>query len=144
MNDAILRHRLEDLLLSLSVQHVSARRRHTTGAADVRPIAGGDLVLATRLLIRSHPEAIWPAGEVSRRLAVSGATLRRRLAAAGFTLRTIRTDERMALAAALLTAPGARVSDVALRCGYQSPSKFAAQFRRWFGVAPRARAGRRP
>lgn len=142
VDDAILRHRLEDLLLSLSVQHVSERQRHRT-AADVRAIVRGDLVLATRLLIRSDPEAVWPAGEVSQRLAVSGATLRRRLAAAGFTLRTIRTDERMALAAALLTAPGARVGDVALRCGYQSPSKFAAQFRRAFGVAPRERDARR-
>ena len=138
VNEAILNHRLEDLLLSLSLQHVRERKGHgTASAADVRAIARGDLVLATRLLIRSDPEAIWPADDVARRLAVSGATLRRRLGSAGFTLRTIRTDERMALAAALLTAPGVRVGDVALRCGYQSPSKFTAQFRRWFGVTPR-------
>jgi AraC-like DNA-binding protein len=137
VNEAILNHRLEDLLLSLSLQHVRERGgARTTNAADVRAIARGDLVLATRLLIRSDPEAEWPADDVARRLAVSGATLRRRLAAAGFTLRSIRTDERMALAAALLTAPGARVGDVALRCGYQSPSKFTAQYQRWFGVMP--------
>jgi AraC-like DNA-binding protein len=140
VSEAILKHRLEDLLLSLSLQHARQRSRHrTAAAADVRAIARGDLVLATRLLIRSDPEAIWPADAVARRLAVSGATLRRRLAAAGFTLRTIRTDERMALAAALLTAPGVRVGDVALRCGYKSPSKFTAQFRRWFGITPRER-----
>lgn len=142
VNEAILNHRLEDLLLSLSLQHVRERRgrqAHAAADADVRAIARGDLVLATRLLIRSDPEAAWPADDVARRLAVSGATLRRRLAVAGFTLRTIRTDERMALGAALLTAPGVRVGDVALRCGYQSPSKFAAQFRRWFGVTPRER-----
>jgi AraC-like DNA-binding protein len=142
VNEAILNHRLEDLLLSLSLQHVRERAADQTRTGvdnDVRAIARGDLVLATRLLIRSDPEAVWPAHDVARRLAVSGATLRRRLAAAGFTLRTIRTDERMALAAALLTAPGARVGEVALRCGYQSPSKFTAQYRRWFGVAPRDR-----
>jgi AraC-like DNA-binding protein len=136
VNDAILQHRMEDLLLSLSLQHVSERDGDTKAPA-VRAIARGDLVLATRLLVRSDPEATWPEDVVTRRLAVSGATLRRRLAAAGFSLRTIRTDERMALAAALLTAPGVRVADVALRCGYQSPSKFAAQYRRWFGVTPR-------
>jgi AraC-like DNA-binding protein len=135
-DEAILRHRVEDLLLSLSLQHVRERGGRTT-AGDVRAIARADLVLATRLLIRGVPEAEWPAPLVARRLAVSGATLRRRLAVAGLTLRTIRIDERMALAAALFTAPGARVGDVALRCGYQSPSKFAAQYRRWFGVAPR-------
>ena len=58
------------------------------------------------------------------------------------SLRTLRTDERMTLAAALLTAPGARVTDVALRCGYQSPSKFTAQYRRWFGTTPRERDSR--
>ncbi len=140
VNETILHHRLEDLLLSLSLQHLR-ERRHRTTAADVHAIARSDLVLATRLLIRTDPEAVWPADVIARRLAVSGATLRRRLATAGLTMRTIRTDERMALAAALLTAPGVRVGDVALRCGYQSPSKFAAQFRRWFGVAPRAREG---
>jgi AraC-like DNA-binding protein len=136
---AILNHRLEGLLLALSLQHARDQRARAAGAADVRAIARGDLVLATRLLIRSAPEAGWPANVVSRRLAVSGATLRRRLASAGFSLRTIRTDERMALAAALLTAPNARVVDVALRCGYQSPSKFTVQYRRWFGATPRER-----
>lgn len=142
--ETILRHRVEDLLLSLSLQHVREQGGGTTSASagDVRAIARADLVLAARLLFRTDPEAEWPAPLVARRLAVSGATLRRRLAAAGFTLRTIRTDERMALASALLTAPGARVGDVALRCGYQSPSKFAAQYRRWFGVTPRAREQR--
>lgn len=138
VNETILHHRLEDLLLSLSLQHIRERQRRTT-ATDVHAIARSDLVLATRLLIRTDPEAAWPADVIAHSLAVSGATLRRRLAAAGLTLRTIRTDERMALAAALLTAPGVRVGDVALRCGYQSSSKFSAQFRRWFGVAPRAR-----
>lgn len=138
VNETILQHRLEDLLLSLSLQHMRERKRRAM-VTDVRAIARSDLVLAARLLFRADPEAEWPADVVARRLAVSGATLRRRLAAAGFTLRTIRTDERMALAAALLTAPGVRVGDVALRCGYQSPSKFAAQFRRWFGVPPGAR-----
>jgi AraC-like DNA-binding protein len=136
VNDVILELRMEGLLLSLSLQYVSERDGGDKAPA-VRAIARDDLVLATRLLVRSHPEATWPEEVVTRRLAVSGATLRRRLAAAGFSLRTIRTDERMALAAALLTAPGVRVADVALRCGYQSPSKFAAQYRRWFGVTPR-------
>lgn len=138
VSDAILHHRLEDLLLSFSLQAIREQGGQAP-AADVRAIARADFVLATRLLIRTDPEAIWPAPVVARQLAVSSATLRRRLAAGGFTLRTIRTDERMALAAALLTAPGVRVGDVALRCGYQSPSKFAAQYRRWFGVTPRER-----
>jgi AraC-like DNA-binding protein len=131
-HDTVLRHRLQDLLLCLSLQQAAAR----APSNPVRPPPPGDLVLAARALIRSDPAAAWPAPLVARRLGVSPATLRRRLASAGVSLRGLRGEERMALAAVLLAEPGARVGDVAAQCGYQSPSKFARQYRHWFGRAP--------
>jgi AraC-like DNA-binding protein len=134
-HDTVLRHRLSDLLLCLSLQQAAAR----APSSPLRPPLPGDLVLAARALIRSDPAEPWPAPLVARRLGVSPATLRRRLASAGVSLRSLRGEERMALAAVLLAEPGARVGDVAARCGYQSPSKFARQYRQWFGRAPARR-----
>lgn len=125
---ALVRHRLEDLVLSLSLQHTPSARR---GAADT------DIVLATRQLVRGDLAARWPAEIVARRLATSVTTLRRKLAADGTSLRKVRAEERMDAAAALLTRRGSRVSDVAAACGYASPSKFAKQYRERFGKAPR-------
>lgn len=126
---ALVRHRLLDLLLSLSLQH--ARKRAAVPSTDP--------VLAARVLMRRAPEEAWPVTVVARKLAMSPATLRRRLAASGASLKTIRAEERMSLAAVLLAQPGARVGEVAARCGYASASKFAVQYRRWFGRAPGAR-----
>jgi AraC-like DNA-binding protein len=129
VHEELVRHRVEDLLLALSLRH---------RAAAAATAGQGDLVLAVRQLVRGEPEAAWPAPTVARKLALSEATLRRRLAAARTSLGTLRSEERMLLASALLLDPGAQVGEVAARCGYQSPSKFARQFRRWFGKAPRA------
>lgn len=125
---AIVRHRLEDLVLSLSLQHAPT-------AARVE--ADADVILATRLLVRTDLSAEWPAADVARKLATSVSTLRRRLAADGTSLRKIRAEERMDAAAALLARRGSRVADVAAACGYASPSKFAKQYRERFGKAPR-------
>jgi AraC-like DNA-binding protein len=137
-HEALIQHRVEDLLLALSVQHAGDAGQGTRRPAGA---AEPDWVLEVRKLVRQDPQAELSTDVVARRLAVSPATLRRRLAEAGVTLRSLRTEERMALARAWLAQPGAQVADVALRCGYRSPSKFARQFRRFAGEAPRRRAG---
>lgn len=129
----LLRHRMEDLLLSLSLQHAAGRVSHAG--------EDGDFVLAVRQLLRQHLDEELPSDTVARRLAVSPATLRRRLAAAGVSLRGLRAEERMSLARTLLAKPGAQVAEVALRCGYRSPSKFAKQFQRFSGELPGRRTG---
>jgi AraC-like DNA-binding protein len=121
----LVQHRLEDLLLSLSLQH------GRPGAVN------GDVVLAARQVVRSAPERAWPTPAVAKALAMSPATLRRRLRTHGATLSTLRAEERMALAAMLMAQPDARVGDVAAQCGYGSASKFARQYRKWFGRAPK-------
>lgn len=126
---AVLRHRLEDLVLSLSLQHRDVAER---------PDSSADPVLAARQLVRSDPASAWSVSDVARRFAMSPATLRRKLAVDGTSLRRIRVEERMTIAAALLTRRGSTVAEVAAQCGYESPSKFARQFKLRFGRAPRA------
>lgn len=128
---AVVRHRLEDLVLALCLQ--------ASGNNSVRPANGSDIVHEVRMLIRRDPAAEWDAKTVSRHLASSVATLRRRLAEHGTSLRELRIEERMALAAALLSRPDASVAQVALRVGYRSPSKFARQYRLFTGKAPSGR-----
>jgi AraC-like DNA-binding protein len=53
----------------------------------------------------------------------------------GMTIDGWRQKARLVHSAAALAA-GARVSDAALDCGYQSPSAYIAAFRREFGVTP--------
>lgn len=47
-------------------------------------------------------------------------------------------EQRLLTAAALLRDPSRRVSEVALACGYNSPSYFHRQFKRRFGRSPKA------
>jgi AraC-like DNA-binding protein len=120
----LLTHRLADLLLSLSLQH------------SPNKATAPDLVLAIRALLRRDLSRAWPAEEVAKKLAMSPSTLRRQLADIGLSLRQLRAEERMSVAAVLLRRREARIADVAKKCGYESPSKFAKQFRRRFGHAP--------
>ncbi|HET9959731.1 MAG TPA: AraC family transcriptional regulator [Polyangiaceae bacterium] len=126
----LLRHRLEDVLLSIllavNLGAESAPRSH----------AASDPVAAIRRLIRRDPAHSWLASQAAQQLGMSEPTLRRRLAAAQTSFREILTDERMRLARSLLRDPSLSVMEVALRCGYQSPSRFAAQFARIQGTLP--------
>lgn len=56
---------------------------------------------------------------------------------AGFTLSDYVRRRRLTRAAAMLRAPGAKVLDVALACGYQSPTAFSRAFAVQHGVTPR-------
>jgi AraC-like DNA-binding protein len=128
---ALVRHRLEDLVLSLSLSRASH-------VVETSP----DLVLSVRCLFRRDLSRNWSAGDVAREMATSTSTLRRQLARIGVSLRDLRTEERMAVASVLLQQRDARVADVASKCGYDSPSKFAKQYRRRFGHAPRETGAR--
>jgi AraC-like DNA-binding protein len=100
--------------------------RPTSAAARVRQLLAG------------APGQRWPGPEVARALAMSEATLRRRLAAEGTTLSDILADVRMSTALTLLQATDRSIAEVALEVGYESPSRFAARFRRRFGHPPAA------
>lgn len=125
---AVLRHRLEDVVLSLSVEQrglgdASAPRSHFRQAP----------ILAVRQLLRGVLGEPVPAARVARECGVSQATLRRQLSAQGTTLRQLLLEERMLLAQSLMRNRELSVAEVALRCGYLAPAKFSRQYRQWAG-----------
>lgn len=126
MPEAILRHRLQEVLLSLGLLgwRFDLRSLHRV-SVRVRRLVGAD------------PARRWSAAAVGRALGMSEATLRRRLSAEGLGFRAILTQVRMGRALALLQASEASVLEIAQAAGYESVSQFTARFRRYFGQSPR-------
>jgi len=67
--------------------------------------------------------------------AMSRASLVRKLAAEGRSFRQLLTQVRMSHALTLLQ-QALTPLEVALACGYDSPSRFAARFKQEFGLTP--------
>ncbi|MGI2259197.1 helix-turn-helix domain-containing protein [Shewanella sp. GXUN23E] len=85
--------------------------------------------------------AIEPAREhklelVCQHFHMSRATMIRKLASEGTGFRELLAEVRMVHALSLLQQFRSQL-DVALACGYQSESRFAARFRQTFGLSPR-------
>lgn len=86
--------------------------------------------------IVAAPDTALTLSDWSARLALDAKTIQRRFAReTGMTFGQWRQQARL-LAALEALAAGAKVLDVALDLGYESPSAFAAMFRRQFGVPP--------
>jgi len=104
-----------------------------------------DLLLANRssskerlsFQIMAEPDRPWTAQEAARRMGLSERGLRRALEAEGTSLRELLRDIRLNLALGLLQQGNLSVGEVALRTGYESPSRFSGRFRERFGVSPR-------
>jgi AraC-like DNA-binding protein len=125
-----LEHGLAGVLLALALEESEDPLRLARAQARL------DLALAIRHLIRTHPDTGWSLAQIARQLGLSLATLRRQLAQRGTGLRRLVQEERMALARTLLRDGRLNVTEVALRCGYGSPAKFARQFKNAVGVVP--------
>ncbi len=89
-----------------------------------------------RSLIDLAPGHPWSVPEAARRLRLSEATLRRRLTADGVRFRGLVEEARLAHALGLLQATKHPIGEISAACGYESPSRFAARFRRRFGLPP--------
>lgn len=87
-------------------------------------------------LVSVDPARNWTAPDVAGRLGVSARTLRRNMAQENANLREVLKDVRLNNALSLLQAGRSNVAEVACRCGYDSPSRFAVLFRERFGVRP--------
>lgn len=84
------------------------------------------------------PDMVMPLSAWAAQLGLDARTIQRRFAReTGMTFGQWRQQARL-LAALERLAAGAKVVDVALELGYQSPSAFAAMFRRQFGTPPSA------
>lgn len=86
--------------------------------------------------IVAAPDTATPLSEWAGQLGVDAKTIQRRFAReTGMTFGQWRQQARL-LAALERLAAGAKIVDVGLELGYQSPSAFAAMFRRQFGMPP--------
>ena len=90
-----------------------------------------------RRLIETDLGHAWRAGEVARHLAMSEPTLRRVLAGGGQGFAKILLNTRLEHGLCLLQTSNAAISDIALTCGFKTPSHFSDAFRRRFGIRPR-------
>lgn len=75
-------------------------------------------------------------GELSARLHVSRATLRRRLAEEGTSFQELKDQHRYAAALRYLASTDLPLKSIANRCGFGSPADFNRAFRRWSGQTP--------
>lgn len=125
--ESIARHRMAEMLQWLALH--GGRFEQTTPltlGARVRRLIGQDLAQD------------WAAATVASALAMSEATLRRKLADEGHCLSDILSDIRLSAALGLLLSTTQPIIQIALSCGYQTPSHFAARFRQRFGFSPSA------
>ncbi len=93
-------------------------------------------VAQLRSLVNLAPGHPWSVADAAHRLRLSEATLRRRLAAAGVRFRGLVEEARLAHALGLLQTTRHPVGEISAACGYESASRFAARFRRRFGLPP--------
>ncbi|MEM1363540.1 MAG: AraC family transcriptional regulator [Pseudomonadota bacterium] len=124
--EVILRQRLKEPLLWLRENGVQlATSEEESPLSRVRRIIETDL---------SHP---WRAGEVAGRLAMSEATMRRWLADAGHGFAKTLMNTRLEHGLGLLQTTDVSISEIALECGFKTPSHFSDAFRKRFGIAPK-------
>ena len=100
--------------------------------------AGNSIMQRCLLLASMAPGRKWTAQDMAGHLAVSERSLRRHLQEEGTSLRAVLLSARLNTALGMLQGGLGNVGEVAGRCGYDSPSRFAAQFRARFGMSPAA------
>ncbi len=125
ISDRVAGHRCVEVLAALAERglHLPPDDDHSTAAR-------------ARALIAARPHVPWAAADIARALGVSEPTLRRRLSAEGTSFRDMAVEVRLTHGLMLLQTTRASILHIALDCGYESPSRFAARFRERFGMSP--------
>ena len=124
--DAIRQHRLLEPLIWLREQgfHLVPRREN-------------DVLSRMRRLFESDLERPWRAAEVAAHLAMSEPTMRRVLAKSGHSFAKTLLHTRLETGLGLLQTTDTSISEIALGCGFKTPSHFSDAFRKRFGIQPR-------
>lgn len=126
-NSRLLNHRLMEILLLLSSKKpalLSYALQRGSWAQRVRSIISADL---------AHS---WNLKQVCDRLATSESTLRRHLQREEINFRALLQDLRLSTALMQLLQTSEPIYRIAYDCGYQSVSRFIANFHKRFGVSP--------
>ena len=99
---------------------------------------GEELPLSrVRRLIESDLSYPWRTSDVAEHLAMSEATMRRWLARSGQGFARILMNTRLERALSLLQTTSTPISQIALDCGFKTPSHFSDAFRKRFGIRPK-------
>lgn len=102
------------------------------------PTSGEDSPLSrVRSIIDADIGHPWRANEVASALAMSEASMRRWLAPTGQGFARILQHSRLERGLTLLQTSHAQISEIALECGFKTPSHFADAFRQRFGIKPK-------
>lgn len=96
-----------------------------------------DPISQVRSLIETDLSHSWMADEVAGHFAMSGATMRRWLSKNGQGFARILLYTRLEHGLSLLQTTDAQVSEIALKCGFKTPSHFSDAFRKRFGIKPK-------
>lgn len=111
-------------------------------AGFVWPLPGSETTAdRVRRLVSTRIAVPWSAADAAKVLGISEPTLRRRLAAEGTSFRGLLADARLSHGLTLLQTTKEGIAAIALACGYESPSRFAARFNERFGMTPSALRG---
>lgn len=122
----IRRHRLLEPLIWLRENGISLPSR-----GDDPPWS------AVRRLIDNDVSREWRITEVAKHFGMSEATFRRWLAKSGPGFAQIVLHTRLERALTLLQTTVSPVSEIALECGFKTPSHFSDAFRKRFGIKPK-------
>ena len=122
----ILRHRLLEPLIWLRDKGVQL-----AASAEEAPLS------RVRRLIETDLSRPWRAGDVARHLAMSEATMRRWLAGTGQGFAKVLLNTRLEHGLSMLQTSDLPISEIALGCGFKTPSHFSDAFRKRFGIAPK-------
>ncbi|MEM8486350.1 MAG: AraC family transcriptional regulator [Bacteroidota bacterium] len=123
----IVTHRFLELLVWIKAMGVNL-----TAPVDDSPLGQVRALLETDL---THP---WRSKEVADHFAMSEATMRRWLAQTGDSFSKILINSRLERGLSLLQTTAASISEIALNCGFKTPSHFSDSFKMRFGIPPKS------
>lgn len=123
--EPIRQHRLLEPLIWLKYHGI-----HLSPHEEEKPLSKVRRLIETDL---SHP---WRSNEVADHFAISEATMRRWLAKSGQGFSKILQNTRLEYGLSLLQSTDMPISDIALTCGFKTPSHFSDSFRKRFGIRP--------
>lgn len=127
-NPQLLNHRLMEILLLVATKNpalLSYSLQRENWGQRVRAVLAADL---------AHE---WDLKQVCERLATTESTLRRNLKRENLSFRALIQELRLSSALMQLLQTSAPIYRIAYDCGYQSVSRFSANFHKRFGVPPK-------
>ena len=123
--EPIRQHRLLEPLIWLKYNGISLSPHE-----EEKPLSKVRRLIQTNL---SHP---WRSNEVAGHFAISEATMRRWLAKSGQGFSKILQNTRLEHGLSLLQSTDIPIAEIALNCGFKTPSHFSDSFKKRFGIKP--------